>query len=145
MSPFPVTQAPVAFHAVSSQANFSYPQNGNGIPVILDTVRFQTGDDYNTTTGIFTVPVSGYYVFTYGVSVTETGRYGLAVRIGTKWSVYAATHPTVYNAGSNDVRTVTGTAIIRLSAGVQIWLDTHNDAKISLHGCWFAGWLQFTT
>ena len=138
-----MTQEPVAFYARSSNVNNSYQQNGNAIPLVLDSVVFQTGgDNYNTTTGKFRVPVSGYYIFTYGVVLTKTGPYGLAIRFWTgNGHTFAETHPTVTD--TSDDKTVTGTAIIRLYKGQELRLDTHNNAEIRIHGCWFAGWLQY--
>lgn len=40
-----------------------------GIQIIFDTVSYDTGSNYNTSTGYFTVPVTGYYWFSARASV----------------------------------------------------------------------------
>ena len=139
--------SPVAFYADSSDVNHNYPQSGNGVPLVLNRVVHQTGSDYDTTTGKYTVPVTGYYVFTFRVLVTKTSEFGLVVRIGYfrgRTDVSAQTSAIVL-AGS-DAKAVSGTTILLLSQGSQVWVDTHNpDAEVSIHNSWFAGWLQNKT
>lgn len=55
--------------------------NATFAQVIFDTKNFDTGTNYSTSTGNFTVPVTGYYQFnaTAGGSVTTGNLYILAI------------------------------------------------------------------
>ncbi|KAK7500420.1 hypothetical protein BaRGS_00008327 [Batillaria attramentaria] len=53
------TQKPVSFHArLSSKKEFSFSET-----IVFDQVRYSEGGGYDPKTGIFTVPVTGTYVF----------------------------------------------------------------------------------
>ena len=62
------TNSPVYFNAYLSVTQTNTTGAGTAYPVIFDTVINQNGTDYDDTTGIFTAPVTGNYLFTSTVA-----------------------------------------------------------------------------
>ena len=85
-----------------SSAFFSYVSaiinnvtgDGTVYTVLLDSTLFNVGGDYDTTTGIFTAPSTGYYSFSLSTAVTN-------ITAQTNFSMFLtnATSGTVYYAG----------------------------------------------
>lgn len=57
-----------SFNAYSPAA-----QTVNGADIVYGSTRFNNGNSYNTTTGRFTAPKTGYYHFSFSVLVNTTG------------------------------------------------------------------------
>ncbi|XP_056013673.1 uncharacterized protein LOC125673900 [Ostrea edulis] len=55
-------RTPIGFYAYFSKKKFKSPRAGQ--PLIFDSVETNFGNGYDNTTGIFTAPTSGLYVFT---------------------------------------------------------------------------------
>jgi len=56
-----------AFAAFKSAASTNVTGDGTVYTVIFDTVYFDQGSNYNATTGVFTAPITGKYLFTSNV------------------------------------------------------------------------------
>ena len=78
----------VAFSAYNSSTNSNVTGDGTAYVVLFDTEHYDTGSDYNTSTGIFTAPVAGVYHFEAAARVIQinnvhTVAQFLATVIGT--------------------------------------------------------------
>jgi hypothetical protein len=117
--------------------------------VIFNSVTFDNLSNYNSGTGIFTVPVTGRYFFATGLLLTGVG---VAHTAGTFALEYAGTftltglnNTAVAALGTNF--TYTGSTIIPLTAGdsVRVSISVSNSTKtVSVLGgvgntCWFHG------
>lgn len=54
--------------------------NGTKYTVIFDTEEYDIGSNFNTSTGVFTAPVTGKYMFAYAVTIIDSSG---ATRIDT--------------------------------------------------------------
>lgn len=54
----------------------------NGTDVVFDTVNYDTGSNYSTSTGLFTVPVTGYYHFSAQITLGNynSGYYWISLK-----------------------------------------------------------------
>ncbi|XP_069135405.1 caprin-2-like [Argopecten irradians] len=110
--------ADVAFSAYLSRLVL---EPGDDYSIKFDHVVTNTGNSYNPTTGAFTCPKSGTYVFTWSVGMTHTGYiYSLLMKNGVRvgWSATADN-----NYGSMG----TQTAVLVLSEGdvITVKFGTH--------------------
>jgi hypothetical protein len=67
-----------AFHAGLSGSAYQNISEGSDLTVVFDVERFDQGGDYNTSTGIFTAPVTGRYCLLcnlYGRSIDTSATY----------------------------------------------------------------------
>jgi hypothetical protein len=67
-----------AFHAGLNGSSYENITNGTDLTVVFDVERFDQGGDYNTSTGIFTAPVTGRYCLLcnlYGRSIDTAATY----------------------------------------------------------------------
>jgi len=114
------------FYAYSNAAQTGYnPQNQGDAPVIYNATTTNTGSHYNTTTGKFTAPVAGNYIF-------HASAYSAATTFGQNWLVVN---------GSRMISTdwVSGTAsnmsmgfwLIRLAANDTVGFHAYNGAVTS--------------
>lgn len=63
-----INQSQIAFNATLSANTAAVTGDGTAYTLICDTVNFNNGLAYNHTTGIFTAPKSGNYLFSYNVN-----------------------------------------------------------------------------
>lgn len=114
------------FYAYSNAAQTGYnPQSTGDAPVIYNVTTTNTGSHYNTSTGKFTAPVAGNYIF-------YASAYSVATTFSQNWLVVN---------GSRIVGTdwVTGTAsnmsmgfwLIRLAANDTVGFHAYNGAVTS--------------
>lgn len=73
------------FQAQLSQANGTIPVSTSGTlsPILFNAIRSgNTTGAFNVSTGAFTSPAAGYYIFTVGVVVLQTAATAAAVSVG---------------------------------------------------------------
>ena len=91
----------------------------SGSTVLFDVVEENTGGAYNSSTGEFTVPVSGYYDFSVAVGVSKISAGSTSFSIG----LYRVSDskgfglPACQLAGNNQINTVTISGSAYLNAG----------------------------
>lgn len=79
-----------AFHAGLNGSAYQNITNGTDLTVVFDAERFDQGGDYNTSTGIFTAPVTGRYCLfcsLYGRSI-DTGATYYQIKLETSNRTY---------------------------------------------------------
>ena len=104
----------------------------------FDTIKSAFGEGYNATEGKYVIPVSGNYVFTFGVVVIE-GTVSIKLK-GTDGVILEQNGKSV--GGSLEV--VTGTVVISGAAGTEVYIHVErlsSTGLILIDKCWFAGWL----
>ena len=107
----------VAFHATLSNDLVNYP---NKKPVIFNNVKVNVGGGYDGTTGIFTCPESGVYVFDWSV-LTKANKYfhtELVVN-GTRQAVNNL------HASSLKHRQATTMTIVELNKSDAVWIQQY--------------------
>ena len=135
-----IQDATVAFTAVISRTDLR--NLGAGHSIVFDKIITNVGDGYHNTTGVFTAPASGIYVFNMALFVNAGNReYLCFVRNGI---------PVLYNygqAGSQDSISTSRTVVLELSKGNEVWVRTssasyHGTGQIHGNGfTTFSGWL----
>lgn len=148
-----------AFSAYLSADVLNFTGNGAAPTVVFDTEVFDTNNDYNNATNVFTAPVNGVYQFNVTVSISNLsgamtsglGTFrvvGTSASVGT-WGITRA-NPTVvqdvttgtwrYNGGLSTILNAGDTVF----CGVQVSNGAGNTATLStggapLGGTWFSG------
>ena len=91
-----------------------------GHTVKCDQVILNDGGAYNSFTGAFTVPQTGVYLLTFNIDVYHDGRYeGVHLIVNNRKIVDAVA------AGNDNKDAMSGnTALIRLTQGESVWLET---------------------
>lgn len=109
--------------------------DGNGalVQVVFDTKIYDTGSNYNTSTGLFTAPVAGFYQFNWVVSKSNTANTAF---LATLKQLSGAT-PTYYGGNQAFQGATTGgaTAI----GGVLAQMAAGDTAQILSYGSGGAG------
>ena len=112
-------------------------------PIIFDLTPVNYGENYNSTTGIYTVPMNGLYEFNVQIYCWLNGN--ICVYYITVDGTFMTDTPSAMAAGTESVGRAT-TVILELSEGQQVWISpgTHDyDMTGTLNGMgsWFAGQL----
>ncbi|XP_026065566.1 caprin-2-like isoform X2 [Carassius auratus] len=118
---YPVTQLRVAFSAART-ANFAPGTLDQ--PISFDLLHTNLGDMFDTTTGRFTCPASGAYVFIFHIlklAISVPLYINLMRNEEVMVSAYA-------NDGAPDHETGSNHAILQLFQGDQVWLRLHRGA-----------------
>ena len=91
-----------------------------GHTVKCDQVILNDGGAYNSFTGVFTVPQTGVYLLTFNINVYHDGRYeGVHLIVNNRKIVDAVAE------GNDNKDAMSGnTALIRLTQGESVWLET---------------------
>jgi hypothetical protein len=100
-----------------------------GAYVIFDTVIRQVGSGYNNATGVFTAPATGWYKFTFGVVLNNTGGAPVVTPIGLANSVNGGTFdtPLTYTVPTGGVNiTGAGESLLYMTAGDTVGVFSYN-------------------
>ncbi|CAH8522322.1 unnamed protein product [Schistosoma rodhaini] len=115
----------IAFYTGLSKSIENKPVNKN-CQLIFESVMLNLGSGYDNTTGIFTVPVSGVYIFVVVISAQSYEKAGVRLLQNGKVVLLSWCESTFW-------ATVTNQAIIQLNKNDQIWLECRDEAY-RLHG-----------
>ena len=127
---------------------------GQGRPakVTFDSVVWQTGTGYNSTTGIFTAPTNGYYLFCAACEATGTGLVApVLVGYKNKGGVQEATVGQQAAAVSTtSAKSAAISTVMKLNTGDTLEIDLSADGGTSIthvgnpQGTWFSGHILST-
>ena len=136
-----IQDATVAFTAVVSK--FDVENLGAGQTITFDKIITNIGGAYHNSTGIFTAPVSGVYVFNMALYVNAgDNEYLCLVKRGVQLLCNYG-HAT----GSTHAISTSRTITLALNKGDEVWVRTppvsyHGSGRIHGYGyTTFSGWL----
>lgn len=141
-----------AFLAYQSANATNQTGDGSTTTVVCDTVVFDQASNYDNSTGIFTAPVTGIYLFTNAIRVSNlTASFNTCVTIisaaGKAYESNGFNIGAIRDSGNNVY--LTGTAIVRMTAGQtsrsQIYVNG-STKTVTVNGnatpdTWFSGYL----
>jgi len=129
-----------SFYATSTAGETAYT---SGQVIVFNTTRHNIGSHYNTSTGRFTAPVAGKYLFT--LNIYCYGGYNSAILLTVNGSQYTVSDVTPYIAASaSSFSTTLGfTLVWELAAGdyVEVRARSGNSAQIYRAHSHFSGQL----
>ena len=129
---------PVAFYAYMST---SMSNIGGHQTLLFDVIKTNAGNGFHSTSGVFIVPSSGFYVFTWTIRVYNTGQHSVELVVNGQGvgALYEHSGP-----GEDDMSSTT--AVVYVNEGEDVYLRTkmdYNQGTIhtSVYGySSFAGW-----
>jgi hypothetical protein len=116
----------------------------------FDTVVFDTGSNYSTSTNKFTAPVAGYYQFNtaYGCSTTIDGQLlSIGINVNTFSTTPTYQGPTISNGAATPAG-LTMSKFIKLNANDTVSVYFYNNSPTQLTGAtltYFEGFLVSAT
>ena len=129
-----------AFYVRSTSTTGSYSVPTTGEILEFDNIVTQIGSGYNASSGMYTAPMAGYYVFAFNVVVKEG-----TILIKLKDDEDAEIAVQYGKDDSDSLPAITGTVIVQLDQGKRVYLHVQSltsSGAIWFGNCWFAGWLQ---
>ena len=100
--------------------------NGRGV---FETVDLNDGKGYDPSTGIFTAPASGMYVFDW-TTTTERGKYAFtSVVVNSKIRSWNYCNDTV----SKTYQTCSKMTVVKLKQGDKVWIGGFSGPASMLH------------
>jgi len=127
-SPAPAAAALPKFYAYVSAPITNVTGDYTTYQVVFDTVTFDTSSAYNSGTGLYTIPATGYYLIsaqlTYGnIGATNNDAYMiLEASTGVQYSLCDGVGSYVAR-GANNLFTLTGTSLIFFTAGQTLFVQ----------------------
>lgn len=109
-----------------------------GEPVILQKTLVNAGEGYNTATGKFTAPVSGYYSFTVVIESKNYGSCVIRMVVDGQNTLDVVVEP--YHSEQNLHGVNAG--VVSLDAGQQVWIEPYQVNTPFLEG---TDYYRFTT
>ncbi|XP_062575100.1 uncharacterized protein LOC134237033 [Saccostrea cucullata] len=108
----------VAFTAGITSSDSSW----SGSTLIFPKIIFNTGGGYNPTTGMFTGPVDGHYVFFVSVQSYSTKE----IRVDIVWNGDSQVRTFANDNGDNDYyETGVNLVVLRLNQGDKVWIKRY--------------------
>lgn len=115
--------------------------------IVYETKQYDTGSNYNATTGIFTAPVAGFYFFEASFSVnttTMTRAVFFLVKNGTEYKRgLDASYTVQYGGAVATSMQLAAADTINISISVVTGSATYNNVPVTLNS--FSGFLISTT
>lgn len=119
------TNGSVGFHAYRSSDMLNVTGDGTPVIVVFNTENYDYSNSYDASTGFFTAPVSGRYVFYTGVALqglTASHTSGnLSFQLTSSTPVYLANFANLRS--SSNTLTLLESTIMNLTAGQQVFLQ----------------------
>jgi hypothetical protein len=142
---------PIFAAKVSNMTISNVTGDGTKYFVLFDSVTFDVGSNYTAGSGTYTAPVTGRYLFTVGLELTNLGaghtQSAFLLEYNSVFTDFAQNNPQATAVAGN--LTYTGTTIIPLTATntVRVSITVYNSTKTVgvlgavANGCWFHGFL----
>ena len=130
------------FMAYASMPLSDVTGDGTNYEIVFDSKAFDYNDNYSTTTGIFTAPLKGNYLFYYSLElldITSSHTQGQAFFAidGSANAVYLTSVMNPYNVSNGSIATINAMTMMPLNANqqVQVNIDIFNGTKcIDING-----------
>jgi hypothetical protein len=135
----------IHFH-VRPTSSISLTEGNDHQTIIMDVAVRNIGNGYSTSTGIFTAPIAGVYLFTANIRYDGAASGGyvrtMIINAGTgspdtsPWNDYNGTFSAIDGSGhSTNYQTISCTAIMYCNANDKVYLQGgHNsDSALSVH------------
>ncbi|KAK3098687.1 hypothetical protein FSP39_022020 [Pinctada imbricata] len=132
----------IAFYAYLS-ANLPAANAGPGHVLVFDVAKTNIGNAYHPHTGVFIVPETGVYVFTWGFYIGGTDNYH-SLELVVNAEVWGIVH--THSVAASDYKESTGVVVVQANAGDDVFVRssaTYAHGSInSDHASktFFAGW-----
>lgn len=92
--------------------------------VIFNQVSLNEGNAYDTTSGKFTAPIDGVYIFSWGI-LTDNGKYFVTEIVRNSIPVaYNYTDGRCRQRGAGNIMT-SSNALIKMKKGDEVWIRTY--------------------
>ncbi|XP_071085354.1 caprin-2-like isoform X2 [Haliotis cracherodii] len=123
----------VAFHVSTPAADQT-----TYTPLTFGTIHYNSGSGYNSTSGKFTVPVSGTYMFWTQIEMYDSNSQ-MKVWIMSKGIILAA--GCVSTDSNIDDATASAQAVKHLTTGDEVWVEISEKHTLQNDGSYFGGFL----
>lgn len=135
----PTPVAVVAFYAYMSRSLPGYIATPHHV-LKFDVVRTNIGNGYHSSTGIFSVPETGVYVFTWSFLNGDTDVHSVQLIINAEeWGVVNS------HSSSNSWMQSTGLVVAHVNKGDDVFVKTKDQSQGEIYSgvnsrTFFAGW-----